>query len=111
MIRTHKIDPIFGDISTPENGREVDPFTDSETVRLVAVNLELAVRNLISANAPPESLVVTADIGTQKIMLSQPRMATLRCSCSNSSHGECNGPGVYPGSLRSPRRSTVRKYV
>ena len=46
----------------------MDPFTDSEIVRLVAINLELAVRNLISANAPPESLVVTADIGTQKIM-------------------------------------------
>ena len=67
MIRTQKIEPIFGDYSS-ENGREVDPFTDSETVRLVAVNLELAVRNLISANAPPESLVVTADIGTKKIM-------------------------------------------
>jgi hypothetical protein len=68
MIRTHGIEPIYGDIITPENGREVDPFTDSETVRLVAINLELAVRNLISAKAPPESLVVTADIGTQKIM-------------------------------------------
>jgi hypothetical protein len=68
MIRTQRIEPVFGDITTPENGREVDPFTDSETVRLVAINLELAVRNLISANAPPESLVVTADIGTQKIM-------------------------------------------
>ena len=68
MIRTQRIEPLFGDITTPENGREVDPFTDSEIVRLVAINLELAVRNLISANAPPESLVVTADIGTQKIM-------------------------------------------
>jgi len=68
MIRTQRIEPVFGDITTPENGREVDPFADSETVRLVAINLELAVRNLISANAPPESLVVTADIGTQKIM-------------------------------------------
>ena len=67
MIRTQKIEQIFGDYSS-DSGREVDPFTDSETVRLVAVNLELAVRNLISARAPPESLVVTADIGTQKLM-------------------------------------------
>lgn len=68
MIRTQKIEPIFGDFTQPNNGREVDPFTDSETVRLVAINIELAVRNLISANAPPESLVVTADIGTHKLM-------------------------------------------
>ena len=68
MIRTQKIEPIFGNITQPDNGREVDPFTDSETVRLVAVNLELAVRNLISANAPPECLVVTADICTHKLM-------------------------------------------
>jgi hypothetical protein len=68
MIRTQKIEPIFGDFTQPDNGREVDPFTDSETVRLVAINLELAVKNLISANAPPECLVVTADIGTNKLM-------------------------------------------
>ncbi len=68
MIRTQKIEPIFEDFNQPDNGREVDPFTDSETVRLVAINIELSVRNLISANAPPESLVVTADIGTHKLM-------------------------------------------
>ncbi|TET07394.1 MAG: hypothetical protein E3J86_13125 [Candidatus Thorarchaeota archaeon] len=68
MIRTQKIEPIFEDFTQPDNGREVDPFTDSETVRLVAINIELSVRNLISANAPPESLVVTADIGTHKLM-------------------------------------------
>lgn len=68
MIRTQKIDPIIGDIITPEHGREVDPFTDPETVRLVAINLELAVRNLISAKAPPECLVITADICTHKLM-------------------------------------------
>jgi len=68
MIRTQKIEPIFEDFIQPDNGHEVDPITDSETVRLVAINLELAVRNLISANAPPESLVVTANIGTHKLM-------------------------------------------
>ncbi|MFW9925365.1 MAG: hypothetical protein ACFFDM_01220 [Candidatus Thorarchaeota archaeon] len=68
MIRTQKIEPIFGDFTQPDNWREVDPFTDSETVRLVAINLELAVRNLITANAPPECLVVTADICTHKLM-------------------------------------------
>ncbi|TFF92538.1 hypothetical protein EU545_00620 [Candidatus Thorarchaeota archaeon] len=68
MIRTHGIEPLLGDIVGPEQGREVDPFTDPETVRLVAINLELAVRNLISAKAPPECLVVTADICTHRLM-------------------------------------------
>jgi hypothetical protein len=68
MIRTHGIEPYPGDIITPEQGREVDPFTDPEHVRLVAINLELAVRNLISARAPPECLVITADICTHKLM-------------------------------------------
>lgn len=68
MIRTHKIEPMLGDIITPDQGREVDPFADSETVRLVAINLELAVKNLISARTPPECLVVTADICTHKLM-------------------------------------------
>jgi beta-phosphoglucomutase-like phosphatase (HAD superfamily) len=68
MIRTHGIEPYPGDIITPEQGREVDPFTDPEPVRLVAINLELAVRNLISARAPPECLVITADICTHKLM-------------------------------------------
>ncbi|MHA1769550.1 MAG: hypothetical protein ACTSV3_06810 [Candidatus Thorarchaeota archaeon] len=68
MIRTQRIDPTIGDITTPKQGREVDPFTDPETVRLVAINLELAVRNLISARASPECLVITADICTHKLM-------------------------------------------
>lgn len=68
MIRTHEIEPLLGDINTPEHGREVDPFADPETVRLVAINLELAVRNLINARAPPECLVVSADICTHKLM-------------------------------------------
>lgn len=68
MIRTHGIEPYLGDIISPDHGREVDPFADPETVRLVAINLELAVRNLITAKAPPECLVITADICTHKLM-------------------------------------------
>jgi hypothetical protein len=65
---TEKIEPILGNIETAEAGREVDSFTDPEVVRLTAINLECAVRNLMMANAPPECLVITADICTHKLM-------------------------------------------
>ena len=65
---TERIEPIIGNIESTETGREVDPFTDPEVVRLTACNLEMAVKNLITANAPPECLVITADIGTYKLM-------------------------------------------
>ncbi|MHA2085811.1 MAG: hypothetical protein ACXABD_18875 [Candidatus Thorarchaeota archaeon] len=48
MINTESIEPIVGNVLTPEEGRAVDPFNDPEMVRLVAVNLELAVRNGVS---------------------------------------------------------------
>ncbi|MHA2211126.1 MAG: hypothetical protein ACXABV_18375 [Candidatus Thorarchaeota archaeon] len=51
-----------------EEGRAVDPFTDSELIRLTAVNLELAVKNLIASNTPPECLVLTADLCTHKLV-------------------------------------------
>ena len=66
--RKKRIEPIIGNIETSETGRLVDPFTDPEVVRLTACNLEMAVRNLMTANAPPECLVITADICTHKLM-------------------------------------------
>lgn len=65
---TERIEPILGNIVSIDAGREVDPFTDPEVVRLTAINLELAVKNLMTANAPPECLVITADICTHKLM-------------------------------------------
>jgi hypothetical protein len=52
----------------PEEGREVDALSDPEMVRLVALNLELAVKNLMSSRTPPECLVLTADICTHRLM-------------------------------------------
>jgi len=52
----------------PETGREVDALNDPEIVRLTALNLELAVKNLMSSKAPPECLVLTADICTHRLM-------------------------------------------
>ena len=46
----------------------MDPFTDSELIRLTAVNLELAVKNLIASNTPPECPVLTADLCTHKLV-------------------------------------------
>ena len=67
MIRTQSIEPVYGsDLS--DQGREVDPFTDPEVVRLLALNLELAIKNLVSSKSSPECLVLTADICTHKLM-------------------------------------------
>lgn len=68
MLRTEKIDTSFGSYISSEEGREVDPFNDSELVRLVALNLELAVRNLLTAANPPECCVLTADICTHRLV-------------------------------------------
>ncbi len=65
---SEKVATTFIDVVNPEEGREVDPFTDPQLVRLVAVNLELAVRNLIESNTPPECLTLTADIGTCRLV-------------------------------------------
>ena len=54
-------------LATPEEGREVDVFNDPEIVRLVALNLELAVKNLMESRSPPECLVLTADICTYRL--------------------------------------------
>jgi len=66
MIRTQSIEPVYGNMS--DQGREVDPFTDPEVVRLLALNLELAIKNLVRSKSSPECLVLTADICTHKLM-------------------------------------------
>ncbi len=65
---TERMNPIIGNIASTDAGREVDPFTDPEVVRLTAINLECTVKNLMAANASPECLVITADICTHKLM-------------------------------------------
>lgn len=67
MIRSESIDTLAL-LVEPENAREVDPFNDPEIVRLVAANLEMAVRNLMIANSSPDCLVVTADICSHKLV-------------------------------------------
>ena len=67
MIRSESIDTLAF-LVQPENGRAVDPFNDPEIVRLVAANLEMAVRNLMMANSSPECLVLTADICSHKLV-------------------------------------------
>jgi hypothetical protein len=69
MIETERIGTTLVDYSAmPETGREVDALNDPEIVRLVALNLELAVKNLMSSRTPPECLVLTADICTHRLM-------------------------------------------
>ena len=65
---SEKIETAFANAYVPEEGRAVDPFTDPELVRLVALNLELAVRNLISSQTPPNCLVLTADICSHRLV-------------------------------------------
>ena len=67
MIRSG-IETGFTSTLTSETSREVDPFTDPESVRLVAINLELAVRNLMNSSIAPECLVLTADICSHRLI-------------------------------------------
>ncbi len=67
MIRSG-LETSFANIIGPEAGREVDPFNDPEIVRLVALNLELAVRNLVGSATPPECLVLQADICSHRLV-------------------------------------------
>ena len=67
MIRSG-IETTYTSTITSDECREVDPMLDSATVRLVAINLELAVRNLMTSATPPECLVLTADICTHRLV-------------------------------------------
>ncbi|MFQ5833967.1 MAG: hypothetical protein ACE5H4_14775 [Candidatus Thorarchaeota archaeon] len=75
---SEKAATAFIDVVNSEEGREVDPFVDSQLVRLVAVNLELAVRNLIESNTPPECLTLCADIGTCRLVAMPTRSGDVR---------------------------------
>lgn len=67
MIRSG-LETSFTNTLTSETSREVDPFTDPESVRLVAINLELAVRNLMNSSISTECLVLTADICSHRLI-------------------------------------------
>lgn len=67
MIRTESISPLLT-VDTTDTGREVDPINDPEVVRLTALNLELAVRNLVQSREPPDCLIITADLCNLRIM-------------------------------------------
>jgi hypothetical protein len=67
MIRTESINPLLP-VDITDTGREVDPVVDSEMIRLTALNLELAVRNLVQSREPPECLVITAELCNHRIM-------------------------------------------
>ena len=64
LLRTEAIETI----PLLESGREVDPEIDSELIRLTALNLELAVRNLANSRNPPSCLTISADICTHTIV-------------------------------------------
>ena len=66
MIRTEGINAFT--MLTEDEGREVDVMNDPEAVRLTALNLELAVKNLIAAKCAPDCLIVTADICSHRLM-------------------------------------------
>ncbi|MHA1770617.1 MAG: hypothetical protein ACTSYL_09565 [Candidatus Thorarchaeota archaeon] len=55
-------------VPSTEQGRTVDPFTDPEMVRLAAINLELAVRNLMQSSCIPNSIILTADLVTHQLV-------------------------------------------
>ncbi|MEM2142512.1 MAG: hypothetical protein QXS20_09965 [Candidatus Thorarchaeota archaeon] len=59
-------------------GREVDPVMDPEVVRLTALNLELAVKNLIASKCAPECVLVTADIWTHRLVAIPTRDGTVK---------------------------------
>ena len=67
MIRVENIKNVHNNLITLEEGREIDPLEDPEMVRLVAVNLELAVKNLIDSKAPLECLTLSANICTHRV--------------------------------------------
>ena len=61
MLRTQDVNPLLA-ADTLDVGREVDPFNDPEIVRLTALNIELAAKNLVQSKYPPRCLVITAEL-------------------------------------------------
>jgi hypothetical protein len=61
VLRTQDLNPLLA-AETLDVGREVDPFNDPEVVRLTAMNIELAVKNLIQSKNAPDCLVITAEL-------------------------------------------------
>ena len=66
MIRLK--DVTYENLVPANEGRLVDPFEDPEHIRLTALNLELAAKNLLSANVSPDCLVITADLCTHRLV-------------------------------------------
>ena len=62
------METTYENLVTTDAGRLVDPFEDPEYIRLTALNLELAAKNLLSANVSPDCLVLTADLCTHKLI-------------------------------------------
>ena len=67
MIRSQSINTTENPTITGQ-GRVVDPYTDPEVIRLAALNLELALRNLVNAGCPTEHLVLTADLAVCRLV-------------------------------------------
>ncbi len=67
MIKSKNYETLQA-IPPVEQGRAVNPFTDPEAVRLTALNLELAVRNLIQSNCIQEGIVLKADIVSHRLV-------------------------------------------
>ncbi|MFW9801927.1 MAG: hypothetical protein ACFFFC_04715 [Candidatus Thorarchaeota archaeon] len=65
---SEKMATTLAEVVVTEEGRAVNPFTDSELIRLTAINLELAVKNLIASSTPPECIVITAELCTHRLV-------------------------------------------
>ncbi len=50
------------------NSRAVNPQKDSEQIVLAAINLELAVKNIMTATNPPACCVLTASISNCRLV-------------------------------------------
>ncbi len=61
MLRMKEIG-TYEELMHTDEGRPVDAFEDPEYIRLTALNLELAVKNLYQAGVSPECLVLTAEL-------------------------------------------------
>ncbi|MGY5874112.1 MAG: hypothetical protein RTU30_00060 [Candidatus Thorarchaeota archaeon] len=68
MIRMKDVETIYENLVPTNEGRLVDPFEDPEHIRLTALNLELAAKNLLIANVATECLVLTADLCNHRLI-------------------------------------------